>query len=67
MTELACLLIGIGMILTNWAVFNLRRRVDDLEMSRPVGCAHTDVKNIGTFGHPEYQCQMCHQIVQVEP
>lgn len=42
----------------------LSNRVDDIEQSqRPVQCAHTDVRNIGTFGHPEYECTLCHQVV----
>ena len=47
-----------------WAsLYVLVRRVDRIDGFEPQRCAHADVKNIGTFGHPEYQCTLCHQVI----
>ena len=60
----AVLLIGLATVFNGWAVIRLSRRVASLEARETTGCAHHDLKNVGTFGHPEYQCQSCGVLVE---
>lgn len=32
---------------------------DHEPLPRPVGCSHSDVENVGTFGAPAYRCRTC--------
>ena len=59
---------GLAFLVVAAILHSLNRRVEILETHtelQPGGCPHSDVKNIGTFGHPEYECTLCHQTVDL--
>lgn len=61
---IAVALLALGHLLL-WVLFVLQvKRIDRLTIGQP-GCSHPDVKNVGTFGHPEYECTFCHQTVDL--
>lgn len=49
-----------------WRQRGLRQRIAMLEGDLDAvarGCAHDEVRNVGTFGAPSYQCARCGALV----
>jgi hypothetical protein len=64
------ILVGVVLVIGQAVLFLMLgiivRRIDRIEFAGAgPGCSHAEVKNVGTFGHPEYLCQLCHQVVDL--
>lgn len=67
MIVLALVLLALVAIGESIAILRLFAIVNEHEeliaQARPSGCSHPDVINVGTFGHPAYECVLCHASV----